>query len=72
MARPPALSADEVWERVRSYADAARRNGTRVHTLFEYVPNRITDVRPGSIGRWSPAGRSNSSRVTRGQVLHAW
>src|SRR5213593_328339 len=72
MAPSARITGDDVWERVRRYAKQMRRSGARVPTLTKGIPNRITDVKDGSIGRWSPAGKTNTSRVTRGQVFSAW
>ena len=66
------LTGDDVWQRVRQYAEGVRRRRERVPTLTRGIPNRITDVKERSIGRWSPAGKTNSSRVTRGQVFRVW
>jgi hypothetical protein len=66
------MKPENVWEHVRAFAEEARRKRMVIPTLTKGIPNRIVDVHAGSIGRRSTAGRTNSSRVNRAQVLKVW
>ena len=67
-----AMTPDEAWGRVLTFATKAADDGRRIFTLQERVANTITDVRPESIGRRSDAGTSNSSRIGKTGVLRLW
>ncbi|MCA9678702.1 MAG: hypothetical protein KC464_26980 [Myxococcales bacterium] len=69
---PRELSAEDVWLRVQAFAANARRTKRPIFTLQTKVKNFITDVKAGSIGRRSAAGRSNTSRVGRAAVATVW
>jgi hypothetical protein len=68
----PRLSHNEVWERVRSFAEEAARKRWPIYTLQRKVKNVITEVKPASIGRQSDEGRTHTSRVTKSKVLAVW
>jgi hypothetical protein len=61
-----------VWQRVRNFAAEAAKRRLKIYTLQRKVPNVITDVKEGSVGRESAEGRTNASRVTRGMVARTW
>jgi 5-methylcytosine-specific restriction protein A len=66
------VNDEDVWLRVREFAGRCLSTGTPVQTLSRGVTNYITDVRDGSIGRRSDEGRTNVSRVARGEVAKLW
>jgi hypothetical protein len=66
------MDAPKVWQRVVKFANARLADGRPVFTTEKGVRNFITDVKPGSIGRRSDDGITNSSRVTRGEVVKLW
>jgi hypothetical protein len=66
--------AEEVWDRVVTYAVDCLQNDRPVFTVDRRIENRITDVKEGSIGRSSksPRATTNTSRITRGNVASLW
>lgn len=68
---PRPISPETVWNAVRRFAEGARRARRRVPTLTHEIPNRIVSVTDASIRRWSPAGKSNGSYVTKAAVMRA-
>lgn len=65
-------SEDEVWARVRDFAEQRRVDGRSVPTLREGVVNTITDIRGVRIERASEKGRTNKTPILRGEVLRVW
>lgn len=72
MVNTTALTPDDVWGRVRAFAEDAARRRQPIHTLVHRVANVITDVGPDSIGRRSARGRTFRARVTKAKVAAAW
>jgi hypothetical protein len=72
-ARPRSLpNEDEVWTRVREFAEARVEDQRRVLTLREGVGNRISAVNGARIERSSEKGRTNATPIMRGEVLRVW
>lgn len=65
-------SEDEVWARVREFAEARAEDQHPVPTLREGVVNRIRDVVGARIERISDKGRTNDTPIMRGEVLRVW
>jgi hypothetical protein len=65
-------SEDEVWARVREFAEARAKDQGPVPTLREGIINRISDVRGARIERISDMGRTNATPIMRGEVLRVW
>jgi hypothetical protein len=63
---------DEVWERVRAFAEQRVRDGKPVPTLSEGVLNRITHVQGARIERASAQGKKNTTPIYRGELLRVW
>lgn len=63
---------DEVWLRVRTFAEQRKQSQRPVLTLREGVSNRITDVKGARIERSSDEGRTNKTPIMRGEVLRVW
>ena len=70
--KPNLPTSDAVWQRVVDFARECLRENRPVFTVDRRVENRITDVKAGSIGRFSAQGTSNVSRVTRAMVDYLW
>jgi hypothetical protein len=67
---PP--SEEEVWERVRAFAEQRLRDGEFVPTLSEGVRNLITNVQGARIERASEQGKKNTTPIYRGELLRVW
>lgn len=67
-------SGDEIWQRVKEFAENCRTHKTPVFTLHRRVRNFITEVTDTRIGRNSDEGHSKDaqSAVSRGAVLALW
>lgn len=65
-------SEDEVWARVREFAEARAKDQRPVPTLRKGIINRISGVRGARIERISEKGRTNATPITRGEVLGVW
>lgn len=63
---------EQVWDRVREFAEQRAADGRPVPTLREGVVNTITDVRGVRIERASEKGRTNKTPIRRGEVLKVW
>lgn len=72
MVEPDLLSDEDVWSRVRAFAEDRLRTHTPVFTLTNGVRNYISNVKPRSIGRLSDQGTTSSSRVGRQETLDLW
>jgi hypothetical protein len=70
--RPSLPSEDEVWTRVREFAEARAKDRRPVPTLREGVVNHISDVIGARIERTSDKGRTNNTPILRGEVLRVW
>jgi hypothetical protein len=64
-------SEDEVWARVREFAEARKKDQQPVPTLSEGIDNYISDVKGARIERISK-GRTKASPIMRGEVLRVW
>jgi hypothetical protein len=65
-------SEDQVWGRVREFAERRADDGHPVPTLREGVVNTITAVHGARIERASEKGRTNKTPILRGEVLRVW
>ncbi len=65
-------SEDEVWARVREFAQQRVEDQHPVPTLQEGVVNTIVSVEGVRIHRASAKGRSNKTPILRGEVLRVW
>jgi len=63
---------EQVWDRVREFAQQRARDGHPVPTLQEGVVNRIERVHGVRIERASAKGRTNKTPILRGEVLRVW
>jgi hypothetical protein len=63
---------DEVWARVREFAEERKQSQQPVLTLRENVGNKISDVRGARIERVSDEGRTNNTPILRGELLRVW
>lgn len=65
---------EQIWERVRTYADRCRIDNTPVYTLRKGVKNRITAVTESRIFRFSDDGRPDGkqSSVSKRDIIALW
>ncbi|PRP96454.1 hypothetical protein [Enhygromyxa salina] len=63
---------DEVWSRVRAFAEQRASDKKPVPTLSEGVNNLITDVVGARIERASEQGKKNTTPIYRGELLRVW
>lgn len=63
---------ESVWQRVREWADRAKRERRPVETLQRGTVNLIKEVSERTIARESEGGKTNRSRVGRAQVARVW
>lgn len=63
---------DEVWTRVRDFAERRADDRRPVPTLSEGVVNWITAVHGVRIERESEKGRTNKTPIMRGEILRVW
>lgn len=70
----PQLTDDEVWDRVRSFAERCKKENQPVFSLRDEVPNFITETTDSKIYRLSEKNRSNGkpSAISRREVLLLW
>jgi len=65
-------SEDEIWAKVREFAERRKADKNTVPTLKEGVVNTITDVQGVRIERSSANGRTNKTPILRGEILRVW
>jgi hypothetical protein len=65
-------SENEVWTRVRNFAEQRAADGRPVPTLTNGVVNTIKEVVGVRIIRESVKGRTNATPILRGEVLRVW
>ncbi|MCA9683766.1 MAG: hypothetical protein KC457_16320 [Myxococcales bacterium] len=69
----PFPDEEQVWQAVRTYAEAHRDSGEPVYTLQHGVANQITAVESDFIERQSARTRSGRpSRITRAELGRVW
>lgn len=70
--RPKTVTDEEIWERVRTFAEQRAEDGKTVPTLSEGVNNTITNVIGARIERTSDQGTKNTTPIYRGEILRVW
>lgn len=70
----PSLTDDEVWNKVRAFAERRKAEKLPVHSLRDEVPNFITETTDSKIYRLSEKNRSDGrpSAISRRDVLLLW
>lgn len=70
----PSPTDDEIWNKVRAFAERRKAENLPVHSLRDEVPNFITETTDSKIYRLSEKNRSDGrpSAITRRDVLLLW